>query len=107
MTGIADPPRPRQSVVQASAGQPSPVQATGSEGSHALARRRLEVDVLGEHPNDQVRPAGHTELLVETLEVGVDGMRRHLETPPDIVLRLGEILDDAGDDLKLSSRELQ
>jgi hypothetical protein len=86
--------------------------AVGSSGyrsgkSPRLARGRLEVDVLGEHADDQLGTICDAELLVETLEMGMDRMWRHPEMTPDIVLRLSEILDDARDDLKLASRQFQ
>lgn len=93
----------QQSVGRASAGQPSLAQAIGPERSQPLVGGRFEVDVLGEHPDDQARPVGDPELLIETLEMGMDRMWRHPKVAPDIVLCLTEILDDARDDLKLSS----
>jgi hypothetical protein len=105
--GIAKAPTRRQSAERASAEQPSLARITGPERSQPAAGGRLEVDVLREHPDDQVRPVGDSELLVETLEMSMDRMRRHPKVARDVIFGLSEVFDDACDDLKLSSRQLQ
>jgi len=97
-------------IIGKSATQPSATQGTPTGGPFGADRgqrafwRGRQPKELTHDPKDQLRPIGNSELVVQALEVRVDGMRRDIEIRGDGELR--PVVEYAAHDLEFTRGQL-